>query len=45
LTGILFLSGWAYLQALNILLRPHIDRLGGDPKRAKRGEDAITGGA
>jgi hypothetical protein len=27
LTAILFLSGWAYLQALNILLRPHIDRL------------------
>lgn len=30
LTAILFLSGWAYLQALNILLRPHIDRLGGE---------------
>jgi hypothetical protein len=28
LTTILFLSGWAYLQALNTLLRPHIDRLG-----------------
>jgi hypothetical protein len=27
LTSILFLSGWAYLQALNILLRPHISRL------------------
>jgi hypothetical protein len=27
LTGILFLSGFAYLQALNILLRPHISRL------------------
>ena len=27
LTALLFLSGWAYLQALNILLRPHIDRL------------------
>jgi hypothetical protein len=27
LTAILFLSGWAYLQALNILLRPHVDRL------------------
>lgn len=27
LTSVLFLSGWAYLQALNILLRPHISRL------------------
>ena len=27
LTGILFLSGFAYLQALNILLRPHLSRL------------------
>lgn len=30
LTAILFLSGWAYLQALNLLLRPHIHRLTGD---------------
>ena len=27
LTSVLFLSGWAYLQALNILLRPHLSRL------------------
>lgn len=31
LTAILFLSGWAYLQALNILLRPHIDHLNSGP--------------
>jgi hypothetical protein len=43
LTGILFLSGWAYLQALNVLLRPHIARLGGDPKRAICGENAEAG--
>ena len=31
LTGVLFLSGWAYLQALNLLLIPHIDRLDRGP--------------
>ena len=45
LTAILFLSGWAYLQALNILLRPYIDRLNGgantDPRR--RREDLTSG--
>jgi hypothetical protein len=27
LTVILFLSGWAYLQALRMLLKPHLSRL------------------
>jgi hypothetical protein len=41
LTAILFLSGWAYLQALNILLRPHIDRLsrGSNTVLPARGEE------
>ena len=45
LTAILFLSGWAYLQALNILLRPHIDRLksGSNTRLPARGEEMATG--
>lgn len=45
LTAILFLSGWAYLQALNILLRPHIDRLNGGANAGPRGrrEDLTSG--
>jgi hypothetical protein len=31
LTTILFLSGWAYLQALNMLLRGHLTRVGEGP--------------
>jgi hypothetical protein len=47
LTAILFLSGWAYLQALNILLRPHIDRLnsGLNTRHDERGEKLGLGNA
>jgi hypothetical protein len=38
LTAILFLSGWAYLQALNTLLRPHISRLGPTTSALKSSE-------
>jgi hypothetical protein len=47
LTAILFLSGWAYLQALNILLRPHIDRLDRRPQahHVARGPEAAADNA
>jgi len=47
LTAILFLSGWAYLQALDTLLRPHIDRLSSGASTGRRGrrEDLSTGDA
>jgi hypothetical protein len=47
LTAILFLSGWAYLQALNILLKPHVDRLTTEPviPPLARGKTVAAGGA
>ncbi len=47
LTAILFLSGWAFLQALNTLLRPHIDRLnsGATTRLSERGEKVGRGDA
>lgn len=41
LTAILFLSGWAYLQALNTLLRPHIDHLDTWAAASKRSRDSL----
>jgi hypothetical protein len=36
LTGVFFLAAWAYLQALQLLLRPHIARLAGTDRQSEK---------